>query len=347
MPKGTADTTPQTPPEGASDGQLQLEGFEDVVQGFGELAVDGGEPEEVAAVDAGESAGPPQGEAETPQAPAKPEDTPEVAQKVNFDGFSDSQKATFEQLLKAGHVTPEFVESERLNTLFHQAFTKKTMALADERRAWEKEQEKDKEDLQILRDVRSNPVYHAAFLKAAKLREQGDTVAEVGDDELIDRKTAEKIADERLEARLLENERRTREEQVKYQAKLGQIRTAMQETIKALGVPPEVVRSYLEAEEAQLPPGVDPILKFTPEELQYRVMLRHEAAVAKADAASLREQLTKARSHEARVAKQSLPPARRVAQNGALSPLQKTEADLGLDPDWSNVQGFGFRGEQP
>jgi len=121
------------------------------------------------------------------------------------------------------------------------------------------------------------------------------------------------------------------------------LKTSIHEWMDALGATPEQMSAYLAAEEEALPKGTDPILVVDIPELERRVFLRHEAATAKAEAAELRAQLSKKQSRAAQSAKQSLSPSRRVADAGALTPLQQTERDLNLDPDWSNVTGFGHR----
>ncbi len=114
--------------------------------------------------------------------------------------------------------------------------------------------------------------------------------------------------------------------------------------MKILGVDAVQMDKYIDAEVATLPPGTDAILHFSPEEAQRRVASRHELAMAQAKNAELSALLEQKTARDARTAKQSVQPARRVAGDGSMTILQQTEADLGIDPDWGNVQGFGHRG---
>ena len=115
------------------------------------------------------------------------------------------------------------------------------------------------------------------------------------------------------------------------------------ETIFGQASATRLIRGNLKAVESKLPANTDPILYYSPEALQEKLSDLHDAALARAETAKLREQLTQRTSKESRTSKQSLPPARRVAETVKPTALSQTEADLGLDQDWSNVQGLGHR----
>ena len=309
-----------------------------------------GQPKQTEAVETSEVEDKPAEEAETlaPEAdeakekePEKSEETSETEQTVNFDGFSDPQKATWERLLKDGHVTAEEVERARTESLFQSAWTKKTTALARQREAFEKEMEERKADLDFLETVKRDDRLHAAWLKL----QRGEIQSEDPDgDDLVDKKTAEQIAEERYKALRQQDAERTQAEQKAYDEKVEQMQSQLKETQQLLGVDNETMVRYLDEECARLPADVDPILRYADsyEDLQEKLELRHEAAKAKARAEVLEKKLSKTTSKAARTAKQSLPPAPRVSVNGALSPRQKTYEELGIEPDGSNVQGLGF-----
>ena len=336
------EALPDSSPQQA-DAEPSLEGFEEAMAGLGN-PVDVGQSEPARAVETSEAEDTPPEESadKADKAPEAPDEVePAAEQTVNFDGFSDDQKTTFERLLKDGHVTQEWVEAERLRTLFQSNYTKKTMALAEERKALAEQ----KEDLDLLERIRADDRLHAAWLKLSR----GDIPAEeesFDGDELVDKKTAQQVAREEYERLEAEKSQRTASEQAVYNAKTKALTDAAADLVSTLGVTADRMSEYLAIEQGLLPPGIDPILHITPEELQRRVLMRHEVESAKAEAAALREQLTKKTSRDERTSKQSLPPARRVSADHTMSVLEQTEADLGLDPDWSNVQGFGHRAPQ-
>lgn len=340
-----------------ADGEA-LPGFAEAMAGGGLPPGFDGEAEETEAVDQKPDDGAPPEESEPKEAEDEQEQKPDTSeaddgddddgeesgdaeQAVNFDGFSDAQKTTWERLFKDGRVTADEVERARLESMFQSAFTKKTMDLAEKRKAFDKEMEDRREDLSLLDRIRKDDRLHNAWLRM----QSGDLGEDPDDgDDLIDAKRANEIVDKRIEAREAERRQRTEREQRTYESRQNDIREAMQESMQTLGIDQSALVSYLEAEEAALPAGVDPVLHFSAADLQARVALRHEAAKARAEADSLKKKLSKRTSQEARAAKQSLPPARRVAQPPVDDdPMRKTAADLGLDQQWSNVQGFGFR----
>lgn len=333
---------PDTPATPEVQGELELEGFAEALTGMGNPGAEVGEPEPTSAVDTSATEESPAVEADKPEgAPAETEDSADTQPTVNFDGFSDAQKATWERLYKSGAASADEVETARKESLFQSAWTKKTTALAREKEEWAKEQDAIKEDLEILKRIRSDDRLHQAFLRAARHEvEESDE----GSDELIDAKKAEEIVDRRLSAREAERQAQMAREQAAYDARRDALSKAANEWMTTYGISREEMREHLSAEEALLPEGIDPIAHFTPEALHHKIVLRHEAFIAKAEAAKLRDQLSKRTSHDARAAKQSLPPARRVAQNGQSDPFRDMESDLGLDQDWSNVAGFGHRG---
>jgi hypothetical protein len=344
--KGTVTAATDTAPPAAAESPLA--GFSEALLTSGMMGNpvggESGHPENAKAVETSGDAEAPAVETEKPAATPEPvatEDKPEPAQTVNFDGFSDLQRTTWERLLKAGHATTDEVEAARKDALRQDLFSKKTAALARDREAFAKSMAEREGDLKLLDKIRGDDRLHAAWLKASR----GELPTDDSDGgDLVDAKKAAEIADARLAQREREREERGVKEQAAYDARKGAMRTALREQMRLLGVSNEQMTAYLKAEEATLPPDVDPILALDPAELQHRVELRHEAAKAKAEAASLREQLSKRTAKEIQTSKQSLPPARRVAESAHTSPLKRTEADLGIAPDWSNVEGFGFRG---
>lgn len=343
-----ATTTDPAPPAAPDD---PMEGFAEALGLMGDPEGAGGPPEPAAAAD--DDTDPKAPEPTEPEASGEPEpgpeaggegaDKPESVPQVSFDGFSDAQAATWARLLKAGQVTPEEIETARKESLFQSAWTKKTMALAEERKALQEQMQERQEDLALLDRLRSDDRLHAAWLRLKSSADAPEPDEGEGGDDLVDRKTAEQIADQRLERRLREHQERMKKEQDAYEKKKDELSKTLQEAMRLHGIDREQAAAYLEAEAAMLPPTEDLILRFSADDLAHRMVLRHEAAQARAEAKAAREAAAKRTQAGVRAAKQSLPPARRVALNGDDSPLAKTEADLGLDPDWSNVQGFGFR----
>lgn len=309
-----------------------------------------GQPKETEAVDKSEAEETAEPESET-KADAKSKDDAEEGsedgdeqteadQTVNFDGFSEQTKATWERLLKAGHATPEEVETARIESMFQSSYTKKTMALADDRKAFKAEMDERKADLEILDKIRGSDRLHAIWM-----RMQDDSVSdEPSDDDLVTRRQAQEEADKRYEKREQEKRERSAKQQAEYESKQVEIHDVVVESMKMLGADKAMMKAILDAEEATLPVGTDPVLHFTPEKLQRAIQRRHKVLTLEAKVAQLEAANTKKTSNAARTAKQSLPPAPRVAGGARKSALQKTEEDLGIDRDWSNVQGFGGHG---
>lgn len=336
---GPVTTAPDTvvPPVVADD---PFEGFSAAMVGNADPEAPPSDPAEAKAVETSATVETPAVEttAETPV--ATPDPTP-PAKPVNFDGFSDAQKATWERLLKAGYATPEEVEASRKDSLRQDAWSKKTAALAREREKFEAERATEKEDLALLAKIRSDEKLHAAWLKASKGELPADDAAA---DELVDKRGAKAVARETYREESAAEKAAASAKDKALSDHQAAVREMVQEQIRLLAVSPEMMEAYLKAEEPLLlARGKNTILDITPQELQERIVERHEKAVLAAKVASLTEQLTKRTSNESRTAKQSLPPARRVAVPADDSPLSQTEADLNLAPDWSNVQGMGHR----
>ena len=336
MSESPDDSTTETPTEEAP---LTLEGFTPEMVGnvLGMEHPDMPAPTE--AVEQSEVEETPEVEA-TDKGDDAPEATPEVESetetKVNFDGFSDDQKTTWERLHEAGSVTPEEVERARLESLRQSDYTKKTMALADDKKAWASDTEKDSEELALLKQIRADDALYSAFLKA---HEAAGESTESGE-ELADENTARKIAQDEFNRLKAAEAAEAAKEQSAYNSKETAVREAIADTMTSLGVTEEVMQSYLETEGALVPEGVNPILTIPPAEWQRRLENRHDKVVATARIAELEGKLSQKTSKGERTSKQSQPPSPQVSESGSMSTLQKTEADLGLDPEWSNVQGW-------
>lgn len=336
-PETAAPDTPAVTPTEANP----LPGFAEAMANYGNPAATNGEPPRAEAVDENEAADKTAKggaeKAETP--PAKPDAAPDAESAVNFDGFSEAQEATWQRLYKAGAVTKEEVERARLESMFQSAFSKKTLSLKQEREAFAEEMKGRKDDLALLDKIRGDDALHARWLR---MQEPEATNGEAAADDLVDAKKAAEIADKRYDAREAEKAARTAKEQAAYDARKSSMREAIQEWMPLHKATAEQMREYLTAEEAALPVGVDPITHFKPEELLYRIGLRHEAAVAKAEAAALKQQLGQKTSHESRTSKQSFAPTRPAPTKVPTDPWSKAMAELNVAPDMSNVQGFGL-----
>jgi hypothetical protein len=333
-PAGTVTDKVETPTEATP-----LPGFAEAMTDFGSRVPGLGEPEKATAVETSATEVAPPAEAEKPEAPAKDEAKPDEAKTVNFDGLSKESKAYWEKSLKAGHATPEDVERARIESMFQSSWTRNHQALAKERDAFKAEKAQLKEDIDLLNKIRGDDRLHAAWLKMSK----GEVAAEDAESgDLVDEKKAAEIARKAFDAREAEKADRTAKEQAKYEARKSEIQAAVHDQMRILGVTKEVMTGYLQAEEEALN-GADPILHFTPTELQAAVQRRHEKASLEAKVAALEAQLNQRASKTAQASKSSLPPARRFAEDVSKDPLKQTESDLGIAPDWSNVQGFGNR----
>lgn len=297
-----------------------------------------GEPEVSKAVETSAEAKAPEAKADTPaKEPAKAEEKPSAAKTVNFDDFSEGSKAYWEKALAAGHATPADVERARVETLFQRSWTKNHQKLADERKAFEAEKARMKEDVELLTKIRGDDRLHAAWLKMSK-GEIAEASADGG--ELVDERKAAEIVRKTIEAREAEQAARSAKEQAAYDTKRDAIQEAVREQMRILGVKPEVMKGYLEAEEATLN-GADPILTLAPMELVERVQRRHDRAVLEAEVKSLKEQLSQRASKAVQASKQSLPPSSRVAPTRSADPWSKALSDLGVAEDFGNVTGFG------
>lgn len=167
-------TTPDTDTE-----QLDLEGFEEALQqGMPPDLDEAGHPDQAEAVDEGGDQDTPtptdETKADEPEAQASEtesaedeteEEAPAPQPEVNFDGFSDSQKAIVERAIKAEAMTVEEVEEFRKGVLRHDSYTRKTQDLAERRKTWESETEGLKEDMDVLQQIRSDPKMLDAWLR--------------------------------------------------------------------------------------------------------------------------------------------------------------------------------------
>jgi len=324
--------TPETPD------QLELEGFEETTEAMGNLLPVEGEPVPAEAVETSEAEETPaEAEAETPEeASAEAPEESEVAQTVNFDGFSDDSRSLYERLLEEGHVTAEQVEQERLNTMHRADYTRRRMKEKADYEAKLATIDERKEDLAKLDEIRSDDALYERWLRLNEPAEAEDG------DELVDRKTTEEIAEQKLEKLLAERDSRTKAEKDAYNVKHKALVDTGTSLMEELKIDLDTLNGYLNAEQQTLPEDVDPILTVTPEDMRGRITKRHELATRDAEIASLREQLAGKTAKNERTAKQSLPPDRRVSVPQVDDPLAQTEAELGLDPDWNNVTGWGF-----
>ena len=332
----------QTDPASEATTADLMQGFEAAVANLGNPVDPVGTPEPPVSVETSETVEEPDTAKEPPAEPepAATEDPPDPEQTINFDGFEDDQRTLFEQLHKDGHMTPDQIEGVRKTTLRQSVWTKKTMSLADDRKAWEAEKAQTEGDLEKLAQIRSQPHLLDAWDRLMSGEFDGEDAGD--DDDLVDRKTAREEARSVLQAeREAEAATKAQQEQ-QYLAKETVVRALIADAIVELGVDAKTMQDYLETEGALIPKDVDPILQIPPDEWKRRLVARHELETAQAEIVSLREQATKRTSKEARTAKQSLPPSPRIAEHDTkMSPLQRVNEELGLDSGWSQVQGFG------
>ncbi len=336
-PAGTVEETAAATPDAGP-----MPGFAEAMT-LGHPNLPQGEPEGESAVEA--NAAPEATEAvkaETPaKEPAKAEANPEPTKAVNFDGFSDESKAYWENALKAGHATQKDVERARIESLFQQSYTRKTMDLAEKAKKLNAESEARKGDLEILDKIRNDERLYQAWLKMSR----GDVeAADATDTDFVDARKAAEIAEKKAndayDRREREKAERSKKEQEAYDVRFNAHRAAIQDAMKVLGVDGKTMLGYVKAEEVDLN-GADPTIRYEPHELVKNVLLRHKAAVAEAEAAALREQLNQRASKQVQASKQSLPPPRRVANEVPDDPMSKTMRDLGIT-DWAQVSGLGF-----
>jgi hypothetical protein len=227
--KGTVTAATDTAPPAAAESPLA--GFSEALLTSGMMGNpvggESGHPENAKAVETSGDAEAPAVETEKPAATPEPvatEDKPEPAQTVNFDGFSDLQRTTWERLLKAGHATPDEVEAARKDALRQDLFSKKTAALARDREAFAKSMAEREGDLKLLDKIRGDDRLHAAWLKASR----GELPTDDSDGgDLVDAKKAAEIADARLAQREREREERGVKEQAAYDARKGAMQTAL------------------------------------------------------------------------------------------------------------------------
>jgi len=336
------DLAAEQPAPAATD-EHPLAGFEEAFVGMGFPQEPEGQAEPSEAVDASEAED--TAAQDVKEEPKKDSDTSDEEQgseaelTVNFDGYPESRKKTWERLLREGHVTEDEFEEDRLGTLMQSNFTKKTQEVAEKRKALDKQIEELGDDYALLQKIRNDKRLHDIWLKM----QEGDyqDAGEDSSDDLVTRAEAERLMEERLKKREEERQQRTAKQEAAYQKKVGELREAAIDVMTELGISEEVVNTYLNEEGSETPDGQDPVLYFTPEDLKRALKLRHRAATAEAKAAQLEKQLNQRTSKADRTSKQSSPPARRVAVDVPMTPIARTLADLGVEPDGSNVQGFG------
>lgn len=303
-----------------------------------------GEPKGESAVETSADAKAPDAKVETPAAKPdapKAEEKPDPAKTVNFDGFSDKQKTTWERLLKQGQVTADEVETARKESLFQASWTRNHQRLADERKAFEAERAKAAESLSMIEKIRANPALEAAVKSV--LNGEATASPEDGAD-FISRADAERIAEEKAQRAYDKREREKQEQVSKQNAVYTQRQQALFATVKEqaqlLGVDWATMKTYVKAEEERLGAN-DIVLALDPETLAYNLQLRHEAAQAKAEAAALREQVSQRTSKQVQASKQSLPPAPRVTAQPNETLMQKVLRESGLT-SLKQVPGLGW-----
>jgi len=341
------DLVAEQPAPEATD-EHPLQGFEEAFQGMGFPQEPEGQAEPSEAVDASEVEEPSaQDTKEKPEAASdesEDEQKPDAELTVNFDGYPESRKKTWERLLREGHVTEDEFEEDRLGTLMQANFTKKTQALAAERKEFDAERDGWGEDYALLQRIRGDKHLHDIWMKM----QTGDyeKSASESDDELLTRAEADRLMEERLKKREEEKKARTAAQEAEYQKKVGELREASIDVMTELGISEEVVSAYLNEEGKEAPDGQDPVLYFTPADLKRALKLRHRAAVAEAKAAKLEEQINQRTSKAERTSKQSSPPARRLSVKTPSNPVSKTLEEMGVEADGSNVLGFGHPASQ-
>jgi hypothetical protein len=322
-----------------------LAGFEESFQGLGFPQDAEGQPEPETAVDSSKAEeSPAPEEAEKPEeAPAesKEEQEAEAEPTVNFDGLTDTQKATWERLLKAEAVTPEEFEEARGAMLRQADYTRKTQKLATERKAFNEERDGWGRDYDLLKQIKSDDRLHAIWMRM----QQGDySEADVeanGSDDLLSRSDAEKLVEERLKAREAEKQARTQKEQAAYDGKVEELREMAVGLMAEQNIPEATMNTYLNDVGQATPDGQDPVLYFSAERLREKILSHHEMATLKAENERLKKQAAQRTTKADRTSKQSSPPARRLSVQAAMTPTQKTLEELGVEADGSNVQGFG------
>jgi hypothetical protein len=235
--------------------------------------------------------------------------------------------------------------------MFHSTFTKKTTALAREREAFEEEREswrkENAENAEILDRIRSNPEWNAAWQHlmehgVSKRVEQNGEAGDGDPDDLLDRRTAERLIEERVAARLKEREERNAQQEREYQEKAASIGQSIRRFMEDQKVDKDTARGYWTALDQKLPTDTDAVIHYTPAGLYEALVDLHEKAQLRAEVETLKKQVAQRASKDARTTKQSQTPPRRETTRHRETAAQKLERQLGIEPDWSNVTGMGF-----
>lgn len=315
-----------------------LPGFADAMANGFPAESSRGEPEVKSAVETSAKEEAPEPKSETPEKDTdKAEEKPDPTATVNFDGFSDQQKAYWDKALKAGHATPADVEEHRKGVLLLSSWSRNHGKLAKEREAFEKERADWREDYERLKKIRGSDRLHAAWIKVAN----GEVDDESGD-EIADRKTAKQIAAETYAEREAEKAKQDEAKVRSYEAKKVSLQEVARDQMAALGVKPEVMAKYCEEEEAACN-GADPIEVLSPAEFARNLVARHEKATLAAEVAALKKQLSEKVTKQVQASKQSLSPSPRVADTRNEDPWSKTLRELNVPADMGNVTGIGWQ----
>lgn len=316
-----------------------LEGFEEAFKQSGLAGFpsddDQDTPQDVEVVESEEGETPsdlepedsPEDDGESPDSESDTEEKP-APDDLNYEGFSDAQAERWKRLYEAGHVTAEEVEDERHRIGYHKAFIQKTENLAKQRKdldAWKSERQADLELVDRIRqDDRLNERWN-------QMREEAQK--DVDDDDLLTAKQARE---------LLERERKKeRESEQRRQAAEGEhqqaLRTAVSDMMRTEGIDEATMKAYLGRIEATMSP--EEAANITPYALMRDLGLLHEATKKDVEIEKLKKKLSRKRTSQ-----QSQPPTPKVARDTPETALSKTEKDLGLDANWTQVQGLGHRG---
>lgn len=286
-------------------------------------------------------------DAKSDDAPAEPVDEPETKQTVNFDGFESELRATWEKLVKDGVVTHEFAQANAERGLRWADYTKKTMAVSDEKKAMASQAEQDKEDLDLIRRIRGDDHLHDLWMRM----QRGDVPSKPvdGEDsdasELVERAEAERIAREQAEQILKrrdeERRERTQKQQDEYVNHARAVQKALLDTMDEDGIKKEVLAGYMKTLENAVPDGSDPILYYDPKDIPGKIRSLHREATLRARVEELEQRLGERTSKAERTSKQSSEPSLRTVPVKDTSLMGRVNEELGLDQDWSNVTGFG------
>lgn len=343
------DTTAATPaPTTETTNESPLAGFSAAIQGWGDSQQDqSGEPEEPQAVETSEADTATDSSAEKPvektETDAKEKAKPDAPKTVNFDGFSDKAKATYERLLKAGLVTPEEVEEARGGYLRQSDYSRKTMDLAKKREEFAKEKAQRESDLAMLDRIRGDERLLNLWERFAK----GDVPQDsASDDELVDRKTMSEAVKKAIEADRQKAAAEVEREQKEYNARATKVKTMLGEVKAELGASDEALDSYLTEIAKEFPEGAPPIeyivRSVDPNDLRKEIRYQHRIAVAEAKASAAAKEASQRTQRAVQASKQSLSPsAKAVDADVSMSPLQAAKRQLGITR-LSEVQGAGF-----